>query len=522
MKKKSLLLSCLFIMVLSMNTSCRDFFEQESDHVIYADKDHLNNAIDTIYSVTGILNELQALSDRTILLGEARADLVDINQTTSSDLRNLALFNVDDDNQYNAPKDYYSVINNCNYFLAKADTALKNNRNEKIFEKEYAAVKAIRAWTYLQLVLNYGKVPFVTEPILSKADGEKEYPMADIHEICTYFINDITPYADVPVPGYGPIRNTDSNLFYFPIYVLLGDLNLWVGNYKESAWNYYKYLSTRNGTNVPYYTGTNAASWPSDISKYLSVGNSMYAYSTFEDETHNRYSELITMIPGDSIPAEGNYSELRNIFNSNENNDYSVSLNPSQSLIDLSASQVYCNRSSAGDISYVPSNLSGNYSGDLRLSSVYFTGQLTSNNQSRTLQTIAKYSTRNVHIYRKTGVYLRMAEAMNRAGLPMVAYSILKTGLNNEVLDSMKSVYPNDSTWLSQFDFPNSSYIPRVIDTKNANTIGIHSRGCGWSEYNAYYSYPVDSALTGDARLQYSIEKVEDMIMDENALEFAF
>ena len=33
--------------------------------------------------------------------------------------------------------------------------------------KEYAAVKAFRAWTYLQLALVYEKVPFVTEPITS-------------------------------------------------------------------------------------------------------------------------------------------------------------------------------------------------------------------------------------------------------------------------------------------------------------------------------------------------------------------
>lgn len=54
------------------------------------------------------------------------------------------------------------------------------------------------------------------------------------------------------------------------------------------------------------------------------------------------------------------------------------------------------------------------------------------------------------------------------------------------------------------------------------NTMGIHSRGCGWSEYNERYVMPDDSTLTGDARLQYQIEHVEDLIMDEDALEFAF
>ena len=149
-------------------TSCDDFFNQESDDVLYADQEHLDAAIDTIYSVTGILNKLQALADRTILLGEVRADLVDLTSVASNDLRELANFNVSDDNMYNAPADYYAVINNCNYFIAHADTALRTNSNENVFMKEYAAVKAIRAWTYLQLVLNYGQIPFVTEPLLSK------------------------------------------------------------------------------------------------------------------------------------------------------------------------------------------------------------------------------------------------------------------------------------------------------------------------------------------------------------------
>ena len=141
---------------LTALTACSDFFNQESEHVIFTDNEHLNNATDTIYSVTGILTKLQALADRTVLLGEARGDLVDITNVTNSDLRDVALFDVKDDNRYNQPKDYYAVINNCNYFIAHADTALKNNRNEYIFMKEYAAVKAFRAWTYLQLVLNYG------------------------------------------------------------------------------------------------------------------------------------------------------------------------------------------------------------------------------------------------------------------------------------------------------------------------------------------------------------------------------
>ena len=68
---------------LTALTACSDFFNQESEHVIFTDNEHLNNATDTIYSVTGILTKLQALADRTVLLGEARGDLVDITNVTN-------------------------------------------------------------------------------------------------------------------------------------------------------------------------------------------------------------------------------------------------------------------------------------------------------------------------------------------------------------------------------------------------------------------------------------------------------
>jgi starch-binding outer membrane protein, SusD/RagB family len=517
MKIKSFIISSLVLTaVTSLTVSCEDMLTQDSDNVIYADKEHLIDATDTIYSVTGIINKLQTIADRTVLLGELRGDLVDVTSTTSSDLRDVALFNVNDSNEYNSPRDYYSVINNCNYFLAKVDTSLTNNRNEKIFEKEYAAVKAYRAWTYLQLVLNYGKVPFVTEPILSKADAEKTYPTKDIKGICDYFIQDIAPYVDVDLPSYGTIRGSDSHLFYMPVYVVLGDLNLWAGNYKDAAWNYYKYIDFRN-----MYTGMNRVSWAQNESNYTSVYDS-YS-SSFDNEAYSRNSELITMIPMDSCEAEGNYSKLGNLYNAQESNSYNVSIVPSTALINLSASQVYCNYSTKGTISYAPTDLENYESGDLRFFSIYYNYSRKVNNKTTQLQRIDKFTTRNVHIYRKTGIYLRMAEALNRAGYPRFAYEILSTGLNNaSILKDVIPYYPSDSTWIRSFDFPNSEYITSTAEN-NQNTQGVHSRGSGYSQYNEYYKFPTDTTIKDSlAQQAYQIEKIEDMIMDENALETSF
>ena len=544
--------------------SCSDFFDQESEHVIFTETDHLNSATDSIYSVIGILNKLQAIGDRTVLLGEVRGDLVDLTKEANSDLRDMALFNIGDDNRYNNPTDYYAIINNCNYFIANADTALKNNRNDYIFMKEYAAVKAIRAWTYLQLVLNYGSVPFVTEPILSKLEAEQNYPKYDLQAVCEYFINDLMPLTDRwadEYPNYGNIRSLRdgaSRLLFFPMNVVLGDLNLWLasitGNkstYREAAMRYYKYISQRNGDNSAYPTGMNYYMWYWGSTAWNSFTSA--SSGDWSDEEYGQNTELITIIAGDSIRAEGNYSELRNLFYSREDNDYRVSIIPSQGMFELSESQANCCLASNGiSFSYAPADLTDHKAGDLRLYWSYSWGQATNRltGERFDVSYVEKQSFQNIHIYRRTQLYLRLAEALNGAGIPRAAFSILSTGLNNEIYQT--SVYPycseSDSIWISQLDFPETRYgivTAQYITSSSGgtgvyNTMGIHSRGSGWTPYNEFYRLPeaepipvvdeegnpIEGLFVIEKDSPDLVEKqqafVDSLLLNENGLEMAF
>ena len=524
---KWMVCAALFTIHYSLFTSCSDFLYDDSDIVTYADKNHLTSDADTLWSVAGIMNKLQVVADRTVLLGELRGDLVSVTPYADADIRDVASFSIGTDNRYNDIVDYYAIVNNCNYFLANADTELRNSRNEMIFMKEYAAVKAYRAWTYLQLATIYGRVPLITEPILTKEQGEKDYKECDIQEICRYFAADIAPYADMEMPGYGAIRNTDSRLFYFPIYILLGDLHLWAGNYREAAENYYKYITTRNGKNSSYPLSTASVRFSPNDSHWMQTVNG-WSSIAFQTENSNGNAELITMIPGDSIPSEGNYSQLRNLFNTTEQNEYRESIVPSQSLYLLSAAQKYCHYSSGGEYVIAPADLPENRSGDLRLQAVFTqvdnANIMLNGKRVTNYVTNAKYASRNVHIYRRAMVYLRMAEALNRAGFPRFAFQILKRGVNNSVMESeVIPYYPADEAWLRTFNFPDNMYFLETTARQTTeNTMGLHSRGSGYSAANTTYEMPTDNALSGDALLQYQIEKVEDLIIDEEALELAF
>ena len=518
-------------------TSCDDFFEQDSDHVLFADKDHLNNSVDTMYSVVGIMSKMQAIADRAILLGEVRADLVEVTDVASADLRQMALFEIDDDNIYNQPRDYYAIINNCNYFIANADTALKNNRDQYIFRREYAVVKAYRAWAYLQLAQIYGQVRYLTEPILTKQDADKEdnYPMLGIRDLCLRLIDDLEPLVPTyatEYPAYGEIAHVDTRLLYFPLYIMLGELQLWAAQSKEDYWKaavyYYKYISTRNGLNSAYTTGTEQLLWTADNSLPSSwtkpatgIGNGYL----WVGESYSNRSELITMIAGDSARVDGNYSELRNIFNSTQYNDYHPSLVPSKALQDISEAQIYCFVTEDEDTLYAQRDLNDHLTGDLRLADMWYTQDNvlnTSTNERLTYQYIEKYTSRNVHIWRRQMVYLRMAEALNRAGYPRFAFEILQEGVSdrNIARDVLPYYSKSDSARIaSTFSFPTSLYVLAKDPNYTQNTQGIHSRGSGNSAANQYYQFP--EFTTADS-LELQIDSIEKLIVTEGALEFAF
>ena len=549
------LLPLYLFTLLPLLSSCSDFFEQESNEVIYANQEHLNSAVDTVFSVVGILDKLQAVADRTLLLGEVRGDLVDITDVASADLRELAQFNADDDNIYNIPSDYYAIINNCNYYIAHADTAMKTNRNEYVFMKEFAAVKGIRAWTYLQLALIYGKVPFVTEPILTKEEADKSYPSYDIQQICDYFLNDLASIPEEYNTQYPGLRtlsnaNVQSQLLFFPLSILRGELYLWratltgsKADYRSAAQNYYKYITERNGRNSTYPMGPAYITWTPGSATWNSWTS--YNLTGSDAETVNETSELISMIAisseYDSVPNP-KYNRIRYLFNSREDNDYKVSLTPSLGLQEISEAQKFCCvGTNASSVSYAPAGLSDHQTGDLRLSQSWREGHVI-NRTTRELietQTIRKFGSRNVHVYRRQMVYMRMAEALNMAGYPRFAYLILSEGISNEVIQNEVIPYyaKSDSAFLAGFDFPDNRYVVMNAEdfVRNSRTTvnmhGIHTRGSGWTPFNEYY-YLVNDTLIADTienadakRQQLMAEQqvwVDSLLLNESALEFAF
>lgn len=535
---------------VSMTTSCDDMLDKGNDNVVYA-KDFIpNNPADTVTSVMGILNKLQAISVRNNLLGEVRADLVTVNSNASTDLKNLANFDADvtgedDANIYNVPRDYYAVINNCNYFLAYADSTAGNvNRNEKYFEAEIAQVHSIRAWTYLQLVLAYGKVPLVITPVLTKLESDAQYPMADLAQICDYFIQDLKPYYGKRYPDYGNIGgDIDPKMCFFPTQVVTGDLYLWLAAVnqdkeaaKQAAKAYYDYIVWDLSGKSKLTTNSSRYSWSASSltsSRFQSPNGNLNSGSS--SVWGSTYCTDITKIPMDSAAADGFYNELRNLYNTTNNEELvEASISPSKVLKELSASQEYVDYDSNKDtVTVLPSSfeeeqVEKGYVGDLRYQGNYSTVDMKYNSKEYEFQYIRKHSSQHVGIYRNTQIYLRLAEALNYAGYPRFARSILTMGLNNLVIDNEVSRYytsASDSTFISYFDFNAIDFKPYaeaysitsdaygvitrvtpVLRTRaeDVNMLGIHSRGSGLAFLNTNYCPLLTPDSTGYAQFPFA------------------
>lgn len=540
--KKYILSLALIGMIAGTTTSCEDMLDKGNDYVIYADDQVLRNPADTVTSVLGILNKLQGIAVRTNLFGELRADLVKVRDNATSDLKDIASLDIKDDNKYNAPRDYYAVINNCNSYLAHADsTAGNTNRNEKYFQAEIAQVHSIRAWTYLQMVLVYGRVPFVTEPVLTKKQSDAQYPMYDLDAVCTYFINDLKNYYGREYPDYVNIGgDIDPQLCFYPTQIVMGDLYLWraaknhsADDAKQAAKCYYDYIMWDLSGKKKMITNTRRISWSE-----FALGNSKYN-SIASSLTYNpkvtwgaTSSEFVTAIPMDSAASDGYYNELRSLYNTQYKTSFvEASIEPSDVIRNLSKAQSFVGYGKVNDNSpkivvevtadkFTDKEIAEGLLGDLRFYEVYSQMNTKYSGEEVSVQQIQKHYYQHIGIYRVTQIYLRLAEALNYAGYPRFAKQILTMGLSNTVIENMVQPYytsAEDSAFIKYFDFNNTDFKPyaeayrentnaygvrtspatynlRTNET-DINMLGIHSRGSGLAFLNeAYAPYiPVDS-----------------------------
>ena len=598
--KKNLIYTIAFLLGGTfMFSSCDDMLNVDSNRVEYEFEDWTLN--DSVYSVLGILKGVQGVADRQVLINELRADLVTVNESKAVvDVQELSrsVFNLSS-NKYLDVKDYYAIINNCNIYLARVDTTLEKN-NIKLMLPEYVAVKSVRAWTYLQLAINYNNVPYFTEPILTHSAAEEvmNTPMLTRDEIVSRLIADIMPYenpAAYPMPswdadgkvlkfGYGDNgTEVDTKLLFVPVRMLLGELYLWKGDYKNAAKFFYSQIagSGTNETAKKYTDAVYKASYNSEGGK--SFNNSfikMFAAKTFSENSANYF----TIIPFADTELYGTTSGLAAVF-SPQSEIGGAQVVASPGIQSLAERQVYCYMKDPEDKKETPEySHFYEYTGDLRIKATTYSQRGEDDNKTEYKNIIGKFNfeegsldmdvefvpgikTTYLILQRKEHAYLRLAEALvglereGYEGAMELAMTILKEGAKSNYRILKNPVYAErvkldaDGDTLYNYIIENKDtvdivprmekYLASCTDSLVYNftaevftgNSGIHSRGSGYSERNDYYTlsdtciarYLGETTMDGKVELltkeityEDSLNYIADLVIDELALEFAW
>ncbi len=528
-------------------TSCEDMFTAENKLVTtdLAPKD-------TLYQMMGILQNMQKVADRSIILGEVRADLVQLNTVSASmDLQELAQNATTTSNAYNDPTDYYAVINSCNIFLANVDSTLRS-MGESYYEREIIAAKCFRAWTYLELAKIYGKVPFVTTPVITASEADDivtkfnntSTGAGDMVSITTFCINDLLQYASRDrnaglLPSYGS-GSSYMRHFFIPVRLMLAELYLYRGSFTqnqadfvEAVRYYHDYLAFPN---EEITTGDRTVEWNNNSFSYVNSNYDMRFSGIPNGVSTN--DDYLVYVPMDTIAYYGTTSSVRSLFNAQYSNNYYAPIIPSTHISEISQAQDNCvfvyNSATDFEVVIAPKDEAAYgdfdypylYIGDLRLQSVFNTESYTDlyhGEYSKTRQYNMKYTEGSsmlltdrrqnfVGLYRRPIVYLHLAEALNGAGFPETAFCILKYGLSESSLRKYVSEkeltglaaitsrgfsgeFANAAGWdedifhtRDQFDLNNTTAAGNI----RLNQYGIHSLGSGDTWINPFYELPTD------------------------------
>ena len=538
-----------------MAVSCSDMFETESDRQIFDPQ--LDEKTDSMFYTLGILKGLQDVADQYVLQGEMRGDLVATNQYSETDLKRLANFTANDSCKYDSAYLYYRIINNCNYYIAHRDTTLRTG-DRKVAMLEYVEAHAVRAWAYLQLCRNYGEVPFYTDPITSIGEANKKHTKYNLQQICDVLIPDLVQFSGTPVPTYGSLsagvlngsgssKSVTSSRCMIPVDVILGDLYLETHRYNEAAHYYFRYLADNEIYTWPMYI--NPLMFRTELAERYPANLSSFTYSStaieWTDIFYTNGKEIITYIPLAANRLRGTTTELPRLFGYDFYSTTGGSSNSSARYLlerQIDASPSYIQLSESQQYYYKPSGSTGQEIVSAEIGDLRRLASMTQVSKSdSTFRVMVKFNYANVPIYRTAGIYLRLAEAVNRMGYPDAAFAIMKDGISSSL---STYVLKGDSTDIGTGRYiRQSTYnllkttLPFLSDEnieKFTLNYGIHSRGT--NETGGTFSpYQMDTIVgkkiadleaKGEIirmnNINDTINAVEDLICDEMALELAF
>ncbi|MEO7310737.1 MAG: RagB/SusD family protein [Chitinophagaceae bacterium] len=478
-------------------------------------------------AVVGVYGKFMGLAERYILLNELRGDMVEYTANADGYLKELSTHNVSADNPWANPRPFYEVIINCNDVLANFDIMKRDNKMKVVeYNQRYSDIACLRAFLYLQLGIHYGEVPYVTDP-LATVDAIRDaakFPKLTFNTLLDSLLSNTQalPWKD-PYPS-GTSLNVSVDGYTTPKFfafkkMIIGDLNLWKGNYTAAATNYREIMetATSGATGERYYVQYRLGWSGSSVDHYITYSRAGDASTLVTEGAQWRYMferpqdngfdyEWLWVMPFDYKFAPAN--PFVKLF-SPIGGDYL--LKPSQDAIDRWNSQTQRASGVAGSTNGLPYDARGQLSWKMIAGQPTIMKYLYNYIQNSTgvplnpLQKTSKW-----FIMRQTHLHLHFAEAANRAGRYGLAFGIANQGI--------AAVYPSPTTDRTDYQNTLKDSYPYNFDARNGDAPYFRSdwyRNIGVRARANLTSYPISSPSD-------SLISNENGIIEELALENGF
>jgi hypothetical protein len=484
------------------------------------------NVFDADAAVVGIYGKFVGLAERYVVLNELRADLLDVTANSDIYLRQLNTHSVTEDNPYADPRPFYEVIVDCNDVLKNFDIMRSTNKlKEAEYQQRYADIGCMRSFLYLQLGIHYGSVPYVTDAVenIDAIRDESKFPKISFDALLDSLIRFTEGLSykleyptgtslNITVDGY------PTQKWFINKRMLMGDLNLWKGNYQQAASWYRQVMETGttgspgedyyslykigwNNSNVDHYITYSRAG---DASTLVTNGlwRSMFAQGM---NTQGFRYEWIWVIPFDSrFKPENPFIKLFSPIGGQ------YLLRPSQEAIDKWNSEQQLPAQGNPGIPYDARGI---------LSWKNINGQPT---VMKYLYNYINYSTDvPVNLLQKSGkwfllrqthLHLRFAEAANRAGRYRLAAGLLNSGISG--------AYPAPTSDVTNYHNTLFDQAPFNFDARNSGNTGVpYYRGDWYRNLGIRRrANLIDLAIPATD----SLIQIENGLINEGALENAF
>lgn len=468
MKKiRKYLMQSLVIFLAFAVTSCEKIMTVDSTTGLHAE-DHYKSKSEIYGALLGLVGSFADVAEQTVVLAGLKGDLMTPTVNAPEEFWDIYTYRADNNTTYSSSKKYYDIVLNCNDFLKrlkKYNQDVPGDIPEALYKGMVSCAINYKVWSWLTIGKFWGEAAIYSTNMV---DGNTEAVVRLPFEQLPQYLMDYMRGGEDGIDAFNEIDwklildNKDLNWVGTNLdgRVLMGELNMWAGNYQEAIDIFVDYMV-----------------------KTEKVGNAGFAY-TFMHEPSDVANAVVTAVPFSA--ANGQEHNLRRLFTSAGPNLYYLA--PTKVAVDLFSLQVRKNYAK----------------GDSRGLNVTYELSTTNSEQ---LAYITKYtlnpeddqytSDAAIYIYRVSELNLMIAEAYCFLGRFEEALAFVDQGVSD---------YWTGGGFRAPFEDMNQ------IMQRN---LGVRNRA-GLLEMNR------DTLFYGCATHQDSLRTVCGVIADETALEYAY